>query len=468
MKLTSELFNRIVSLLAPHLSKEADRRALLIPAFRQHEGLYRQIDWSGDARAFTVQLVELCLNYGEVVPGKPALAALLEALQQQVGADKQQEIDLLLVQLRQGEPKRISPQPSQEENDLDINQLTEALLACPGISNRATRDDIVSELPEDMRNNISRRDSAKADVRNIIKTCQNYEGGLEKLIEILRAYEGNSLPMQEVERLLGLSAAAPEVREAHPGEASVEKEVFEDFAALKEKSLRRNYLCLMAVQNYQHIPRLHYPISDAEKLRDTLTARYTFDPAKILFLKDPTRDEIFQQLAELERKVGKEDNLLLFFAGHGQWDEPRRQGYWLPKDARPDNKASWISNSDVADQLRSFQARHILLVSDACFSGAIFQARGGEDFMKTAIPRLSCLPSRRAMTSGVKEKVPDYSVFLEYLVRRLAENEKAALRAGELFVSLEEAVLSNSGTNPQYGAIHNTGHEGGDFVFFRK
>jgi hypothetical protein len=78
------------------------------------------------------------------------------------------------------------------------------------------------------------------------------------------------------------------------------------------------------------------------------------------------------------------------------------------------------------------------------------------------------MTSRKAMTSGTLEEVPDKSVFIEYLMKRLHENEKKYLPAAELFGSLREAVLNNSPNIPQYGVIQDTGDEGGEFIFLKR
>ena len=78
------------------------------------------------------------------------------------------------------------------------------------------------------------------------------------------------------------------------------------------------------------------------------------------------------------------------------------------------------------------------------------------------------MTSRKAMTSGTLEEVPDRSVFLEFLLKRLQVNEKKYLSASELFSSFREAVLNNSPNIPQYGVIQDTGDEGGDFIFVKR
>ena len=79
------------------------------------------------------------------------------------------------------------------------------------------------------------------------------------------------------------------------------------------------------------------------------------------------------------------------------------------------------------------------------------------------------LPSRKAITSGTLNEVPDKSVFVEYLIKRLNENKKEYLSSEELFSSMRQAVINNSPVNqvPQYGEIRGAGDEGGDFIFIK-
>lgn len=80
-----------------------------------------------------------------------------------------------------------------------LNKLVDLLLECASMSDESIRGDILRELPGDLYGAIKRRSGARADVRSIAKTCQQYPQGLTTLLEIVRAYEGNSLPLQAVE-----------------------------------------------------------------------------------------------------------------------------------------------------------------------------------------------------------------------------------------------------------------------------
>lgn len=226
----------------------------------------------------------------------------------------------------------------------------------------------------------------------------------------------------------------------------------------------RYHALLIGVQDYSDpgMGRLQAPVRDAERLRDVLTRRYRFNPSDVTVLRNPTREGILGELTRLSDALGPNDNLLIFYAGHGHWDQGSHQSYWLPKDARPANTALWVSNSDVEGTLRRMKARHVLVIADACYAGALLLREVQPD---PAMSRLYELPSRKAMTSGSKETVPDESRFLDYLIQRLDANRARYLPADELFSSFRTAVMNNSPVQPQFGTIANVGDEGGEFLF---
>jgi hypothetical protein len=233
------------------------------------------------------------------------------------------------------------------------------------------------------------------------------------------------------------------------------------------------YALVIAIQEYasREINKLDHPVSDAKKLMETLVTRYTFDKENIIFLENPHRRSIFKAFQDLRIRLTEKDNLLVFYAGHGTWMDDMQQGFWLPQDAAgPTDPSNWISNSTVRDYIKSFKAKHVLLVADACFSGGIFKMRTVFIDPKISFEKIYELPSRKAITSGSLKTVPDRSVFVDFLVKRLNDNRDPYLDTQKLFASLREAVINNSVTNqtPLYGAISEAGDEGGDFVFVKR
>ena len=189
-----------------------------------------------------------------------------------------------------------------------------------------------------------------------------------------------------------------------------------------------------------------------------------------MVLENPDRNTLYAKFDELQGKLDKFDNLFIFFAGHGYWDTQMEQGYWLPSDAEPNKRSSWLSNGTLRDYIGGIGARHTLLITDACFSGGIFKSRAVFENSSTAIETLYLRKSRKAMTSGTLEKVPDKSVFLETLLQKLQENQEPYITAEELFSGIRRQVIDRSPNNqvPQYGEIGQTGDEGGEFIFIRK
>jgi hypothetical protein len=230
------------------------------------------------------------------------------------------------------------------------------------------------------------------------------------------------------------------------------------------------YALLIGVNNYidPSLPNLDYPIADAEALYKVLITDYLFDKENIILLKNAKRTDINMALDNLAKKITPEDNLLIFYAGHGWWDPNADIGYWLPSDANKNYKSEWFRNSTLCDYIREINSRHTLLVTDACFGGSIFKTRSISMEAPKAIQMLYDLRSRKAMTSGTLTEVPDRSSFVKYLIQRLDENTEQCLSSEQLFSSFRIAVINNSDVIPQYGEIKNVGDEGGDFIFIRR
>ena len=99
------------------------------------------------------------------------------------------------------------------------------------------------------------------------------------------------------------------------------------------------------------------------------------------------------------------------------------RGHWLPVDAEPRSTANWISNVAITDILNAMSARHILVVSDSCYSGtltrsALAQLQSGvSDAARLTWQRAMVKKrSRTALTSGslapvLDEGAGDHSVF---------------------------------------------------------
>jgi hypothetical protein len=232
------------------------------------------------------------------------------------------------------------------------------------------------------------------------------------------------------------------------------------------------YALLIGVSDYNdasNVPDLEgLPTKDAKDLKDVLVSQYSFEEENVVLINNsPTENQILREFVKLKKKVTNKDNVLIFYAGHGIYDEATETGSWLPSDADPEYGLNMISNSTIKDYIKGINSKHTLLISDACFSGSIFKTRSYKTAPKS-ITRKFELPSRKAITSGTLKTVPNKSVFLKYLIDRLKQNDELYLTARKIFDRIEEPVMNNSKNVPQYGTIQEVGDEGGDFIFIRK
>ena len=88
-------------------------------------------------------------------------------------------------------------------------------------------------------------------------------------------------------------------------------------------------------------------------------------------LENASRSEIMGAVYDLRKVLKANDNLLIYYAGHGSLDEEIDVGYWHPIDSEEDNPSNWISVADISSQLIAFKAKHIMVIADSCYSGTL-------------------------------------------------------------------------------------------------
>ncbi len=251
----------------------------------------------------------------------------------------------------------------------------------------------------------------------------------------------------------------------------------------------KNYVLMIPISEYEHdsIPDLeNKPIEDAERLKNVLIKDYNFKEKNIMLLSNPTREDIIDKFNELERIITEKDNLLIFYAGHGTYDQENAIGYWLPSDADNKKTSKYIYYSQLRDDIQKINSLHTLLVNDACYSGGIFrninkQNSGNsinakknkssteykESHLSIYIKKKYAKKSRQALTSAELKPVPNESVFFEYFINALIRNKRPYLSASDLFNEINEDVTSKTNNMPQLRVINDTGDQNGEFIFVR-
>ena len=221
---------------------------------------------------------------------------------------------------------------------------------------------------------------------------------------------------------------------------------------------------------YRHFPTLNTARHDAQVIAELLSEDYGYD---VRLLENANRADIVSALYSYRRSLDENDNLLVYYAGHGWYDDEAGAGYWMPVDSKPDDPANWVSNSDVVSSLRAMEAKSVLVVADSCFSGTLtrginVQNQVGPDHLV----RMSAKRSRTAISSGGFEPVQDggkdgHSVFAGAVIKALRSNSDA-VDTTTLFSVIREQVMLDAHQTPEIGNIRMAGHEGGEYVFVRE
>ena len=232
-----------------------------------------------------------------------------------------------------------------------------------------------------------------------------------------------------------------------------------------------NYHALVIGNNdYRDLTDLETAMGDAEAVAGMLSERYGFE---VEVLTNATRYDIISALGALRAALTASDNLLIYYAGHGELDVDSDEGYWLPVDAERDNVANWLSNATITSQIKAMRAKHVMVVADSCYSGKL--TRGAETAVKTGgersawLTRMAVRRSRTALTSGGLEPVLDaggsgHSVFAKAFLEALETNTDV-LDGQALFDAIKRPVVVNADQTPDYADVRNAGHDGGDFLF---
>jgi hypothetical protein len=220
----------------------------------------------------------------------------------------------------------------------------------------------------------------QARVAGVEKEAQGYKQRLAQLEKDLKNLVGESRSVNLKPGVQPVTAAIPAI----------------DFGGY--------YALVIGNEDYARLPKLDTAQEDAQAVAQVLTQKFKF---KVTLLQNATRYQILTELNKLRQTLTEKDNLLIYYAGHGELDRANLRGHWLPVDAEPDSDANWISNVAITDILNAMSAKHVMVVADSCYSGAMTRSSVGglkagmsEDTRTTWIKALVKARSRTVLTSG--------------------------------------------------------------------
>lgn len=244
---------------------------------------------------------------------------------------------------------------------------------------------------------------------------------------------------------------------------------------LSVKPAGKYHALIIGNDNYKYLPKLITATQDARDIAEVLEKHYSF---KTRILIDAKRNELLSAINYYRNTLIESDKFLIYYAGHGEYDQTVNKAYWLPIDAKSHDDTNWIIVDTITSNIKRISSQHILVVVDSCYSGTF--TRGTLTDLGLGRERSRYLEkmlqknSRTLLASGGNEPVSDiggnrHSVFAEAFLQGLMEMEEGMFSTEELFYKfIKERVAGKAEQIPEYSIIRNSGHNGGDFVFKRQ
>ena len=257
----------------------------------------------------------------------------------------------------------------------------------------------------------------------------------------------------------------------YAGDESIDIAETEDIDYFSPVPKVKNYLFILSIDKYEHWKPLHNAVKDAKTLKEVLMSKYLFEEDNLFELYDSeaTHENIRNELIKIKNEITPKDNLIIYYAGHGNYDPEFDEGAWVPVDAEKGDKSDYIGNSVLLEYLTKLESFHTLLIADACFSGSLFIA----DNKLSYEPGNDKLKSKWAFSSGNIEYVSDgvvgeHSPFATYLIESLRDNKREKISTTDIIGYVNFKVKSVSDQTPVGKPLKLAGNEGGEFVFYSR
>jgi hypothetical protein len=355
----------------------------------------------------------------------------------------------------------------KEEADKQTQMLRQQLET--QVTEKGEQVKALTQQVDDLQTQVQRLQHSHQDDSALRKQAET----LNHLMEALRADRDRG--QEQLSRI-----RAPTATAAVTG-PPLDPKAFERY--VKGLNFGRFYAIIIGNQTYQNLDQLQTPRSDAERAAQILRDKYGFN---VQILEDASDDAMLAALNDLNRILKENDNVLIYYAGHGsrQKTPGADLGYWLPVNAeRPPSLRFWVGTDQITGYLGIFRARRVLVVADSCYAGLlssdpgllVFSTRtqAAMDYLKYKLPKRA----RLLLASGGDYPVLDVggngnSVFARAFLDVLEANSEL-LSTPALFAQLQERVKSRAARNnfqqtPELKSIKSAGHEVGDFFFVPK
>lgn len=267
---------------------------------------------------------------------------------------------------------------------------------------------------------------------------------------VAKSNNGNS----QKQTISNITIARTEVSLVGQIESDVDKDIPET-----GHQQNNTFALIIANENYQDVAQVPNALHDGKVFAEYCEKTLGIPKENIKYVADATLNGIQRQLNWLTQVMEAfegDAHVIFYYAGHGIPDESSKSAYLLPVDGFGTDVSSGYSLDKLYAELGSKPAKSVIVLLDACFSGAnrdgkmLTSARGVAIKAKQNTPQgnIVVFSAAQGNQTAYPYKEKGHGLFTYYILKKLKET-KGKISLGELseYVTTEvrkRSIITNS------------------------
>jgi ankyrin repeat protein len=285
------------------------------------------------------------------------------------------------------------------------------------------------------------------------RIAESLRGAAGTYVAITLRRDGERKSYTLLRQAVGLQAPGT----GEPKESPAAPEIVSDVDAPFERAAPRDddFALVIGIEDYQSLPKAEFAARDARAVRLHLQALGWPERNIVTLLGPSATDSKLKSYFEewLPLNVKEDSTLFVYFSGHGAPDPLKGDAYLVPWDGDPRFlKSTAYPLKELYRQLAGLRVKHVLLVLDACFSGAGGRSVHAEGARPLVVAKAESLPESGRLTAlaaaGSEEiagslDAQGHGLFTYYLLKGLsgpAKNARGEITEKGLFDYLAPRV----------------------------
>ena len=205
---------------------------------------------------------------------------------------------------------------------------------------------------------------------------------------------------------------------------------------------KNTFALIIANEHYQDVAQVPNALHDGQVFAEYCEKTLGIPKDNIRYIEDATLNVIRRQLNWLTQVIEAHEgdaHVIVYYAGHGIPDESSKSAYLLPVDGYGTDVSTGYSLDKLYAELGSKPAKSVIVLLDACFSGAnrdgkmLASARGVAIKAKQEVPQgnIVVFSAAQGDQTAYPYKEKGHGLFTYYILKKLKET-KGKLSLGEL------------------------------------